>query len=212
MSVRCSISWRGYVRNRLSPAVDRLELRLGQTLVERLLHGERGVQVLTHDGVFELGGQAQHIDQSFTMLDDERRLGRGPRTACGQQVRKYTLSAGLESQLLRHTTHSKQSRGAWDHPNGRERQHNTSVSRALTRATRSRPSCRMQKTLTSLPQRTLTVPERYQPSDLPHGVDPGAFIIADRFVRGVIVGEPMSLLRVAILFAGVGLILVAARP
>ena len=40
--------------------------------------------------------------------------------------------------------------------------------------------------------RTLTIPERYQPSDLPPGVDAGAFTIADRFVRAVIDGEPMS--------------------
>jgi predicted dehydrogenase len=39
---------------------------------------------------------------------------------------------------------------------------------------------------------TLTMPERYQLSNLPPGVDAGAFAIADRFVRAVIDGEPMS--------------------
>jgi predicted dehydrogenase len=39
---------------------------------------------------------------------------------------------------------------------------------------------------------TLTIPERYQPSNLPQGVDAGAFTIADRFARAVIDGEPMS--------------------
>jgi len=46
--------------------------------------------------------------------------------------------------------------------------------------------------LTDANYQTLTVPERYQPSGLPPGIDAGAFIIADRFVRAVIDGEPMS--------------------
>ena len=102
----------GDVGNRLSPAVDRLELRLGQPFVEGLLQRERGVQVLTHDGVLELGGQAQHVDQRFAMLDDERRLGRGPRAACGQHVRKCAPFATSETQFLRHTGHDSEQRGA----------------------------------------------------------------------------------------------------
>jgi predicted dehydrogenase len=38
----------------------------------------------------------------------------------------------------------------------------------------------------------LTIPERYTPAGLPQGVEPGPFTIADRFVRAILDGEPMS--------------------
>jgi hypothetical protein len=55
----------------------------GQAFFEGLLEGKGRVQILTHYGVFELGGQAQHVDQPFTMLDDEwaSEVARVPRIA-----------------------------------------------------------------------------------------------------------------------------------
>ena len=46
--------------------------------------------------------------------------------------------------------------------------------------------------LTDTDFQTLTIPERYHPSNVPPGIDAGAFAIVDRFVRAVIDGEPMS--------------------
>jgi predicted dehydrogenase len=46
--------------------------------------------------------------------------------------------------------------------------------------------------LTDTDLQTLTIPERYHPSNVPPGIDAGAFAIVDRFVRAVIDGEPMS--------------------
>src|SRR5262249_14489653 len=54
------------------PALD-----VAETLVAIGLERERGEQVLTHDAVFEFGRQTQHVDQRFTMLDDEGRFPSG---------------------------------------------------------------------------------------------------------------------------------------
>jgi predicted dehydrogenase len=46
--------------------------------------------------------------------------------------------------------------------------------------------------LVDMNYQTLAIPERYLPSNLPPGIDAGAFTIADRFVRAVLDGSPMS--------------------
>jgi hypothetical protein len=65
------------VRDLALPAGDCLQLPVGQPLVGALLERERGEQVLAHDGVFELGRFAQHVDERFTVLYHEWRLWRG---------------------------------------------------------------------------------------------------------------------------------------
>ena len=67
----------GDVADVLAPALDRLRFLGAQALVLGLLQRERGVQVLAHDAVLELGGLAQHVVQRLAVLDHERRLGRG---------------------------------------------------------------------------------------------------------------------------------------
>jgi hypothetical protein len=78
--------------DRRFPPGDDLLLRRGQAFVWRILQREGGEEILAHDAVFELGRLAQHVDQRFPVLDDERRFGRGLPAAYGEQLRKFSLS------------------------------------------------------------------------------------------------------------------------
>ena len=59
----------------LPPARDGLELLGREALVDASLHGERGEEVLAHDGVLELRGFAEQVDELLAVLDDYWRLG-----------------------------------------------------------------------------------------------------------------------------------------
>ena len=59
------------------PSLDGHQLLLGQVLVGRGLEAERGVEVLTHDRVLELGGLAQQVGQLFAIAHDDRRFLHG---------------------------------------------------------------------------------------------------------------------------------------
>ena len=63
---------RGNVGDGLSPSIDGLELFSGKALVDTLLQAESGVEVLTHDGMFEFRRFTQHVDQRLAVLDDKR--------------------------------------------------------------------------------------------------------------------------------------------
>ena len=64
-------------QDRRAPAVHGRELLGGEPLVDPLLHREGGEEVLAEDGVLELGGLAQEVDELLAILDDDRWLGLG---------------------------------------------------------------------------------------------------------------------------------------
>jgi hypothetical protein len=80
----------GHVRDARPPALNRSELVAGQALA--LLEGERGIQILAHDAVLELGRLAQHVDERLSVLDDERRLRRSLPAPHRNQPRQPPLS------------------------------------------------------------------------------------------------------------------------
>ncbi len=85
---------RGHAQDLPLPARDGGQLVRGQALVPGFLERERGEQVLAHDPVLEFGRLAQHVDQGFAVLDDERGLrGRGPAPGF-QQTGQRSLAAG----------------------------------------------------------------------------------------------------------------------
>ena len=84
----------GHAQDLPLPAGDGGQLVRGQPLVLRFLERERGEQVLAHDPVLEFGRLAQHVDQGFAVLDDERGLrGRGPAPGF-QQAGQRALATG----------------------------------------------------------------------------------------------------------------------
>src|ERR1700730_18603377 len=72
------------------PPLDRLELLSPQTLIDPILQTEGGEEVLAHEGVFQFGCLADHVDQLLSAFDDQGPFGREPgRTPCLHDVREH---------------------------------------------------------------------------------------------------------------------------
>lgn len=83
----------GDMRDLLAPAAYHLHLDTGEAFVGALLEREGGEEVLAHDGVLELGGLAEHVDQRLTMLDHKRSLGRRLTAPRGDDLGQSSLPA-----------------------------------------------------------------------------------------------------------------------
>lgn len=81
------------LKDDLPPTGHRLQLLSREALVDALLHGERGEQVLTHDGVLELRGLPEEVNQLLAVLDNDRRLGW--REALADRPRPFDGHAGV---------------------------------------------------------------------------------------------------------------------
>jgi hypothetical protein len=64
----------GDSENDAAPPLDRCKLLRRDTLVDALLEGEGGEEVLAHEPVLELGCLAEHVEQGLAVLDHERTL------------------------------------------------------------------------------------------------------------------------------------------